>query len=162
MSVLTAVLTDAGRVALDVARVECRFVEWRREQQRHAIQWPDQFAFNGGHGTRRTLEVSRTRDYCPGLRNCINPALLRARCTEHGAVVEPCTAVPLAIPRCAFQRGLQSVCARSPRCGASCVAPCLGKRGEGVECRVEQPTEPHAFATAVFTDTVQTVVPVTG
>src|ERR1700722_2090074 len=67
MRILAAVLADAWRVTFDVAWIDRRFVEWRREQQRHAIQRPDQLAFDGHHGASGPPGLSRTRDRRPGL-----------------------------------------------------------------------------------------------
>ena len=162
MRVLAAVLANARRIALDVAGIERRLVEWRREQQRQLILRPDQLAFDRRHGAGRALGIGRARDHRPGLRDRIDPAFVARRRAERRAVVEPGAPIPVAIPGLALERGLQRAGVRSPRCGAGRVAARVGERREGAERRVKQPAEPDALALAKFADAVHAVVPVAG
>src|SRR5271166_237364 len=136
MCILAAVLADAGRVALDVARIERRLVEWRRKQQRHLILRPNQLAFERRHGARRAYRAGRTRDHRPGLRDRIDAALVIRRRPERRAVIEPGAPVPVAVPRLALQRGLQRAGVGSPCRRAGRVLTRIGERREFAERRI--------------------------
>ena len=67
--VLRAVLTDAGRVALDVTRVECAPVERRREQVDDVLILVDELGSQRLHGDGLFLRVARAGDDSPSLRD---------------------------------------------------------------------------------------------
>ena len=114
MRVLTAVLANARRIALDVAGIERRLVEWRREQQRQSVLRTDQFALDRRHGARRALAVRGARNHRPRLRDRIDPAFVARRRAERRAVVEPAAPIPVAVPGLALERVSEGGGVRSP------------------------------------------------
>src|SRR5437773_240085 len=104
MGVLSAVLANAGRIALDVTWIERGLVEGGPEQQGNPILRTHQFPLRGRHGAGRTFRNGSLRDHRPGLGDAIDPAFV-ARCrSERRAVIEPAATIPVAVPRLAFER----------------------------------------------------------
>ena len=161
MGILATVLADAGWIALDIAGIERGLVERRRKQQRHLVLRPDQFALNRRHGPLCARRLASPGDHRPGLGNRINAALVIRGGTQRRAVVEPGTAVPIAIPGLALQCGLQRVGMRTPCRRAGGVAARIGQRRECAQRCVQQPAEPDALALPQLADPVHAVVPIT-
>jgi hypothetical protein len=120
-----------------LTRIERRLLKWGREQQRDVVPRADQLAFDGGHGMLRALRVGRTRNRRPGLRNRINPAFFSGRRAKHGAIIEPGTPIPCAVPGLTFQRGLQRGGMRPPCRGMRRIAAGIGQLCECAECGVQ-------------------------
>ena len=102
--VLAAVLADARRIALDIAGVERRVLERRREQQREAGLALDQRRLDGSHGFYRARGLGGLRDHAPGLRDRIDAALGARRGSERRAVIEIAAPVPVPVPSVALER----------------------------------------------------------
>ena len=149
--VLAAVLADAGRIALDVARVERRAVEGRREEQRPVRR-------RGGRGARRP-PPSRARARAgsaapeitrPRLRDRVDPALVARRRAERRAVVEVAAPVPVAVPGVALERlraARRRAAARPPRAPLRRAPRPAGAKAD--ERGVQEPAEPDALALAL-------------
>jgi hypothetical protein len=69
MGVLAAILANARRIALDVAGIERRLVERRREQQHEAIAAMHELAVERGHRLDRAPRIARSGQRRPGLRD---------------------------------------------------------------------------------------------
>src|SRR5688572_31080770 len=67
VGVLAAVLADAGRVALDVARIEPGEVEGRGEEKREAVIGADEVRLHRGHGALGARRVGGAGEDGPGL-----------------------------------------------------------------------------------------------
>jgi len=104
MGVLAAVLPDAGRIALDVSRIERRALEGRREQQRQALVAANELLVHDGHRTPGAGRLRRPGQYGPGLRDRVDAALVARGGAERRAVVEVAAPVPIAVPALPLER----------------------------------------------------------
>ena len=68
MRVLPAVLANAWNVALDIARIEDSFVEWRIEQQDELIVLADESLLDGRQRFASAPRIRDAGDRCPGFR----------------------------------------------------------------------------------------------
>ncbi len=119
VGVLAAVLAHAGQVALDVAGIERRVVERRREEQDQPVAAAHQELVDRRHGARRARRVGGARDHRPGLGDRVDPALVVRGRAERRAVVEVGAPVPVAVPGLALERRLADRAAwRAPGRGA--------------------------------------------
>ena len=143
MGILAAVLSNAGRISLDVAGIALRPVERRGEQQCQAVIAADQLALDRRHRRLAALGTGDARDHAPGLGDRINPALIAGRRADRRAVVELAAPVPAAVPRLALERLPQAAaCARHVR-RARRFAACLRQRQQrrSARCAESQPSQ---------------------
>ena len=133
--VLPAVLAHARDVSLDVAGLEGRAVEGRREEQDEPVSPPDQVLVDGRHGPPAPLGIGGARDHSPGLRDRVDAALVVGRGSERRPVVEEGAAIPVAVPAVALERELQGVRVLAPGERALRFPALLGQAGELVEVR---------------------------
>ena len=167
VGVLAAVLADAARIGLDVARLLQRFLEWRREQQRERRIAPQQVRLQRLHGARGARRIGRARDHAPGLRDGVDAALVVAapspaachrrrsrgdttRHPSHAARARRAAAPPAPASR--------SASASSPRSRAS------GANAVSVACR-NQPSQtlsPRPCSPTRFMPSFQSPVPISG
>ena len=117
--VLSAVLTDARQVSLDVAGIEGRLVERRGEEQDEPVAALNEVLLDGGHGPGGALGHGRARDHAPRLRDRIDAALDVLGRAERRAVVEVRSPVPVAVPRVPLERHLQRGHVMPPRLRAA-------------------------------------------
>ena len=96
--VLTAVLADAGQVALDVAGIVGHPVERRRQQQHELRVAPDQMRAHRLHRARGAPRLRRLRQHRPRLRQRVDPAFLVLRRPERRPIVEIRASIPVAVP----------------------------------------------------------------
>ncbi len=159
MAVLPAILAQARRIALDVAGIERRLVEGRREQERQAVVATDEMLFQGSHRHRGAHGIGRARQHRPGLGNGIDPAFLVRLRTEPGSIIEGRAAIPFAVPRFALERLPHRGGMVAPASGAVSVAT-FRQRREELDGPHQQPAEPDAFAPPTFADPAHPVIPV--
>ena len=161
MGVLAAVLADAGRIALDVAGIERRLVERRREQQRQAVIRGGPAALDGRHracGARRDRPPRRSR---PGLRDRVDPAFVvrasRAACRRRSSRADtsrrPSRRARATLAARRRARASARRAPSSPRASAS------GAKAVSVACR-NQPSQ--TLSPLPLADPVHAVVPVAG
>ena len=74
--VLTAVLPDAGNVALDIPGLESRLVKRRLQQLDKTMVTVDQELVHRGHSLARPVRISEGRQYRPALADRIDAALV--------------------------------------------------------------------------------------
>ena len=151
-----------GGIALDVAGIERRLVERRREQQHQPVVAAHQIFVDRRHGARGAGRVGGAGDHAPGLRDRIDAAFAVRGRAERRAVVEIGAAIPVAVPAVALQRLLQRRRVRRQSRARARVAALLGERREARQRGMQEPAEPDAFALAAFADPVHAVVPVAG
>src|SRR6478672_7687673 len=108
MGVLTAIFSHSRHVALDVAGVEIRFIEWRIEQQDQTGIPADEPTIDALHRCGRPLMRAGARKNRPALRYGIDLALLILGRAERRAVVEVGPAIPLAVPAMLLDISTQS------------------------------------------------------
>ena len=159
VAVLAAVLAQAGRVALDVARIERGLFEGRREQQSQAVVAADQALVQRRHRHGGARGIGGAGEHRPGLRDRIDPAFVarlrsRARFRRRSRA-----AIPFAVPGLALERLAQRGRMCAPAARAVRVA-LVGQRREQRDGARAEPAEPDAFALAAFADPVHAVVPV--
>ena len=160
VGVLPAVLAQARRIALDIARVRRRMIERRREQQGQSVVWQNQFAIDGLHGLRRAGRPRSAGQHRPRLGDGVDAALLAGRRAERGAIVEPPSPIPVAIPGLAFEGAVQRLDVRPPLCNSRMIAAVLRDVCEVAQRRVQEPAEPDALTLTALTDPVHAVVPI--
>ena len=160
MSVLASVLADARRIPFDVAGIEGRAGERRREEKDQPLVTLDEMRLHGGHGSRRVGRLGRARDHPPRLGDRIDPALRVHDGSERRPVVEVGAAVPPSVPAMLLEGSLEGPHVLAPHGGAPLVAAILGHRREALEGRMEKPPEPDALAAPGRADPVHPVVPV--
>ena len=163
MGVLAAVLADAGRIALDVAGIERRLVERRREQQRQPVAAMHQQPVERGHrldGARRIGRRPRSRPRIGRWNRCgiprwsPSPAACRRRSSRGDTTRRPSPrgrARARSASACAVQAAARAV---SPRAAA------IGTNAR--QGGVQEPAQPDALALARLADAVHAVVPVAG
>ena len=98
MGILATVFADAGRIALDVPRIERCAVKGRREEQSQPGLTSDELIFHSGHRALSAGWIGCPRDHAPGLGDRVDPALVARRRAEWRSVIEKTTPVPVAIP----------------------------------------------------------------
>ena len=162
MGVLAAILTDAGRVALDVAGIERCRIEGRGEQQRDARVAVDELLTHLVHGPGRAHRVGGTRQHRPGLRDGIDAAFVADGGPQRRAVIEKAAPVPVAVPGFALHRAGKVGGVGAPCGGTFGFLPCIGQRCEGGQRGVQKPRKPHALALAPLPHPVHAVIPVAG
>ncbi len=162
MGVLAAVFPDAGRIALDVAGIERRVIERRREQQRQPIVSADELLIHRRHRAGGARRVRGTRDHRPGLRDRIDPAFAAGSRSQRRAVIVIAAPVPAAIPGLPLDRGPQRGRVGPPRPGAVRFTAGLCDRCEFLQGGIEEPGQPNTFARAALADPAHAVVPVAG
>jgi hypothetical protein len=91
---LAAVLPHAGRIALDVSRIQWGSVERRGEQHDDLRSAPNQVGADGVHGAFRVANGNRAREHRPGLNGRVDPALVVLGRAERLAVVIVAAPVP--------------------------------------------------------------------
>ena len=160
MSVLASVLADARRIPFDVAGIEGRAGERRREEKDQPLVTLDEMRLHGGHGSRRVGRLGGARDHPPRLGDRIDPALRVHDGSERRPVVEVGAAVPPSVPAMLLEGSLEGPHVLAPRGGAPLVAAILGHRREALEGGMEKPPEPDALAAPGRADPVHPVVPV--
>src|SRR5437773_5531448 len=104
MGVLTAILANAGRIALDVSRIERRPVEGWREEQCQGVAPADELLIDRVHGADLAARIAGSRDDAPGLGDRIDPARAVRRRPGRRSTVEAAAFVPFAIPAIALER----------------------------------------------------------
>ena len=159
MTVLATVLSQAGGVAADIARIMGRAVERRREQLHQLCVMIDKIAAHRGHRPSRPRRVSRPAQNRPGLRDRIDATFLALCRSEPCAVVISGAAIPFSIPGDSFDSGSNALRMRTPSRRALRLAH-VGERRKAVDRMDEVPAEPDAHALPAFTHTVHAVIPV--
>ena len=162
--VLAAVLADAGRIALDVAGIERRLVERRREQQHQPVVAADRAARSTAAIARaRARRIAGAGDHAPRTARSSRSGTRRSRPSRAACRRRSSRAGTSRRPRPSRSSAFCSAaaCARQRR-GARRLAARLGERREGRERRVQEPAEPDALALAAVADPVHAVVPVAG
>ena len=104
MRVLSAVLADAGRIALDIAGIVRSVIERRREQQHEAVVALDEVLVNGRHRGRGAAGLGGAGDHAPRLRDRVDAAFDAAGRAERRAVVEVAAPIPVAVPSVPLER----------------------------------------------------------
>ena len=127
--VLAAVLPDAGRVAFDVAGVERRLIERRREEQEQSVVAADEvFVHAPPSRSRRGLGSRRRRSRPTTARSNRCGIRLLACGAERRSVVEEGAQVPVAVPAFALQRPRQRGGVLPPGCGPRLLAAAIRQR----------------------------------
>ena len=108
----------------------------------------------------RAIRRRRAGQHRPGLRDGIDPTLVAGGRAERRAVVEIAPAVPFAVPGLALHGDLQCVGVHRPFFRARRLVARQRQRRERRQRRIQEPSEPDAFALALFADAVHAVVPV--
>src|SRR5215471_15056957 len=106
MRVLTAVFSDAGGIALDIAGVGCRLVEGWRKQEHQTFVASHQIFFNRCHCALGACTFAGAGNDAPGLRDRIDTAFIVHDGTERSPIIEVSATVPVAVPSL-FERGLE-------------------------------------------------------
>src|SRR5207302_4499287 len=154
MGVLSAVLPYARRVARDVAGIERRAVERRREEQDELLIAANEVLLDRGHRARGAGGIGGPRKHGPRLRDRIDTAFGVRGGAERRPVVEIGAPVPVAVPGLALQRGLERVRVLAPPRRAFVLAAHLGPASEFPERRVQEPPEPDALPAPFVTDAI--------
>ena len=160
MGILAAIFADAGRIALDIARLPLGLVEGRLEQQRQLVIRQYQLARHAGHGLARARRIACPRNHRPGLGDGIDAAFIAGGRAERRAIIVIAALIPLAIPGLAFQRRFQGVHMAAPFLRPLRFAARVGNFRKARHRRAMQPGQPDAFAMAVFANPVHAVVPI--
>src|SRR5207244_11434784 len=136
------IFADAGRIALDVPRIERCTVEGRSEEQSQPGLTPDQLIFHSGHGALSAGGIGCPRHHAPGLGNGVDPAFVARRRAQRSSAIEITTPVPVAIPPVSFKGTLQRRGVRAPYRGARSLLASFRQRREGCQRRIQEPTWP--------------------
>ena len=160
MSILTAILSNSGRVTLNIPRIQRGSIERWCKEQGEAIFLGDQLAIDRHHRTCSPLSIAGTRYSSPGLGDGIDPAFRADRRSQWRSVVEPAAPVPLSVPCLAVERRAQDGGMRLPFYRARLVMAPSSDRNERRQRGMQEPAEPNAFASSLFTHAIETIVPV--
>ena len=160
--VLTAVLADARRIALHVARIPRGADEGRGEQQDDRLLPVHQIFFDRVHGARGAVRVGRPGEDGPRLRDRVDTALRVLGRAQRSAVVEVRPPIPVAVPAGGLQRPPERIPVRAPHARTLSFAAGFGDRRPLGEGRVQEPAEPDALAPALGADSIHPIVPVAG
>ncbi len=162
MRVLAAVFANPGHISLDVAGVQRRVVEGRREQQ-------DQVVIRAGRDARRPTAMARRAR--PGsaapeitAHDCAIASMragIAAGGAERRAVVEVGAAVPAAVPRLSLDRRLERRGMGSPSSRARVASPRAAAIGAQVVRTVCRNHASHTLSPVPCdADAIHAVVPV--
>ena len=103
VGVLAAVLTDAGKVALDVPGIDVPIVERRSEEKNQTVSGMHQVLPHRVHRPPGTPTRGAAVDHRPGLGDRVDSTLGIDRGAEWCAVVEEGAPVPISVPGLGFQ-----------------------------------------------------------
>src|SRR5262245_3904330 len=159
MRVLPAVFTDTWSVRLDVPRVFVRTIERGSQQEQGLRAAVKKMRADCVHGAFCVLCRHGFGKHGPRLRNRIDPTFRAMHGSQRGSVVVVTAPIPLAIPA-QFQHRAQTACLVTITIGSLTIALCVANWRECREYRVQEKSEPSAFTTAGFSDSVETIVPV--
>src|SRR4030095_5318670 len=159
--VLSAILSDARHVPLDVAGLQGRVAEWWCEEQDDAVGATHEVLVDGRHGALSAYRVARRRHDAPGLGDRIDAACVVDGGAERGPIVEIRSPIPAAIPRFLFEGLLQSAHICAPPLGALALLASVSQVSPFGQNGVKEPPEPDALALPAHAHLVHPVVPIT-
>src|SRR5213594_1656701 len=160
VGVLPAIFPDTGRIALDVAGLQRRAVERRREKEYEAVPSTDERFIDRGHGLLASRRVDAARDHAPRLRDRIDAARIVDGGPERRPVVEVRAPIPAPIPGLSFERFLQRARMVAPRLDALALPARLGQPRPFRQDRMEEPGKPDTLPLPLGTHEIHPVVPV--
>ena len=160
MGVLAAVLANAGKVALDVARVAQGFIERRGEEQQQAVLRAHEAIDDRLHGAAAALPVTGAAEHGPGLGDGVDLAFHVLAGAERHAFVIVGAAVPGAIPTGLFDRGGVFPGGGFQALRGFKIAHLFTNRSKAVQHIAEEPGQPDALSLPVVANAVEAVIPI--
>lgn len=159
--VLPAVLSDAGRIAADIADLLPGFVKRGRKQPENAVRAVEQLFIGGKH---RPLGLGRSahRHRCEGLRQQVDFTFLIARHADGRAVVTEGAGVAVAAEGVLVERTEQPFGQRAVVGNGFLVAEVRHHGLKRPQRENKEKADEHAFASTLDAHCGERVVPVAG
>ena len=156
VGVLRAVLPDSRRIGRDVARIEVRAVEGRREQLDDPQLLVHKLMPRGVHGRPAARRI-QSGQHRPGLGDGVDAAAAGFVASKGAPIVRIGPQIPLAVPALGLHCGAHALVQRCEPCAIRGV-----RRNPGVIRRADRQklAQPHALAPALRAHAVHSVVPV--
>ena len=161
MRVLTTGLSDTRQVPLDVTRIPPHPIERRCQQQHQLGVAAHEIGAHGVLARSARRGLRRTGEDRPRLGQRVELALIVLHRPQGRAIVEIGATIPVTVPG-QFEHPREPTRLIPISTRQVVTSPSFADGGKVVQHRHEEPSQPHALATAAMSDAVHPIVPVAG